>query len=233
MNYFKRFSVIAVGIFVICQQPTIAADDECDYRVVKVQDGDTLVVRFGPAVKYKSVGTIPYDGMQIKMMGPDIQIGESRWVPIKYEMVEGWVNQGYLEKDCQLLLTATIPAVYHTVASGDTLYGISKRYGYTIDQITGWNNLQPPYTLLVGEDLRLSPWDTCSYRIVKVKNDDMLWIRSEPHTDSDQLGAIPYDGVDIQLNGEVTKFKKTHWMPIKYKGIKGWVNRAFLERDCR
>jgi uncharacterized protein YraI len=233
MNYFKRFSVIAVGIFVICQQPTIlAADDDCDYRVVKVQDGDTLVVRFGPALKYKAVGTIPYDGTQIKMMGPDIQIGKSRWVPIKYEMVEGWVNRGYLEKDCQLLHTATTRAVYHTVVSGDTLYGISKRYGYTIDQITSWNNLQASDTLLVGQRLRVSPWDTCSYRIVKVKNDDMLWIRSEPRADSDQLGAIPYDGVDIQITGNVKKVKKTRWVPIKYRGIEGWVNRAFLERDC-
>jgi len=231
MNYFKRFSII-IGLFVICQQPTIAADDECDYRVVKVQDNDTLVVRFGPAVKYKSVGTIPYDGTQIKVMGPDLQIGEALWVPIKYGTIEGWVNQGYLEKDCQLLHTATIRAVYHTAVYGDTLYSISKRYGYTIDQITSWNNLQSPYTLLVGQRLRVSEWDTCSYRIIKVKNDDMLWIRSEPSIDSHELGAIPYDGVDIQVTGEVEKIKKTRWVPIKYKGIEGWVNRAFLERDC-
>jgi uncharacterized protein YraI len=233
MNYFKRFSVIVVGLFVICQQPTIAANDECDYRVVKVQDDDTLVVRFGPAVKYKSVGSIPYDGTQIKMMGPDIEIGKSRWVPIKYKMVEGWVNRGYLEKDCQLRRhTAATRADYHMIVYGDTLYGISRRYGYSIDQITRWNNLQPPYILLVGKRLRVSPWDTCSYRIVKVRSDDMLWIRSEPQADSDQLGAIPYDGVDVQITGNVKKVKKTRWVPIKYKGIEGWVNRAFLEKDC-
>ena len=34
-----------------------------------------------------------------------------------------------------------INAVYHTVASGDTVYNITKRYGINQDQLRAWNNL--------------------------------------------------------------------------------------------
>ncbi|UOO88464.1 peptidoglycan DD-metalloendopeptidase family protein [Vitreoscilla massiliensis] len=34
-----------------------------------------------------------------------------------------------------------INAIYHTVASGDTVYNITKRYGISQDQLRGWNNM--------------------------------------------------------------------------------------------
>ena len=45
----------------------------------------------------------------------------------------------------------------HTVVKGDTLYSISKSYGYPISQIAAWNNLHSPYNLSVGQQLRFYP----------------------------------------------------------------------------
>lgn len=48
--------------------------------------------------------------------------------------------------------------LYHSISAGDTLYSISKMYGYSVDQIATWNSLHPPYNnLKVGTNLRVSP----------------------------------------------------------------------------
>jgi lipoprotein NlpD len=41
------------------------------------------------------------------------------------------------------------------VRAGDTLYGISRRYGLAVADVAAWNGLGPPYTLHVGQRLRL------------------------------------------------------------------------------
>jgi len=46
---------------------------------------------------------------------------------------------------------------YHTVVRGDTLYSISRRYGYPVSKIAAWNNLSPPYNLSNGQTLRVYP----------------------------------------------------------------------------
>ncbi len=48
-------------------------------------------------------------------------------------------------------------SAFHNVRRGDTLYNIAMRYGQTVGDITLWNNLQPPYTLFIGQRLRISP----------------------------------------------------------------------------
>jgi peptidoglycan DL-endopeptidase LytF len=48
---------------------------------------------------------------------------------------------------------------YHTVLPGDTLYKIAKHYGFTVEQIAGWNGIEPPYNLSLGQRLRVSPPD--------------------------------------------------------------------------
>lgn len=52
-------------------------------------------------------------------------------------------------------LTPSGGAVYHTVVSGDTVYGLSLRYGSTIQQIRSWNGLDANYTIRVGQVLRV------------------------------------------------------------------------------
>ena len=44
-------------------------------------------------------------------------------------------------------------AKFHTVAKGDTLYNISKRYGVDVTTLSRVNHLQAPYTLSIGQRL--------------------------------------------------------------------------------
>ncbi len=72
----------------------------CAYRVVKVAADDMLSIRAEPRVSSDQVGSIPFKGTDIQITGQELSIGKSRWVPIKYKALEGWVNRGYLEKEC-------------------------------------------------------------------------------------------------------------------------------------
>ncbi|HUB96479.1 MAG TPA: LysM peptidoglycan-binding domain-containing M23 family metallopeptidase [Stellaceae bacterium] len=56
------------------------------------------------------------------------------------------------------VLSEPVPIVHPdriTVASADTLYGLSRRYGLPIRAIIDANNLQPPYRLVAGSSLIL------------------------------------------------------------------------------
>lgn len=44
---------------------------------------------------------------------------------------------------------------YYTIKRGDTLYGISRRYGVTIQNIVSWNNIQNPNRIFPGQTLIL------------------------------------------------------------------------------
>jgi lipoprotein NlpD len=45
----------------------------------------------------------------------------------------------------------------HTVQKGDTLYAVSLEYGLDYKEIAEWNAIAPPYTIRVGQQLRLRP----------------------------------------------------------------------------
>ena len=46
---------------------------------------------------------------------------------------------------------------FHQVQAGDTLYGISRRYDLTVDQLRSYNNLAPNAAIYPGQKLKLSP----------------------------------------------------------------------------
>jgi LysM repeat protein len=200
------------------------------YRVINVASNDTLSIRSKPNATSEQVGVIPYRGTGIQMLGQLKQIKNSSWAPIRYEGIQGWVNHAYLAED-EMGCQETYPFYeYYTVSVGDTLFSLSRRFGYSFNELIRWNQLQPPYRLLVGQRLRIVP---CSSHVVKVPTNDMLFIRAKPTVISMRVGAIPYDGTDVQITGSIKTVGKTHWVPIKYKGIEGWVNQSYLEPDCQ
>jgi len=98
-------------IFALLISPTLLAEAVppaqkwCDdaalsYKVTKVKSDDVLFVRKGPGVKYERVGSIPPDGLNVKITGPATQVGKSHWVPIQYQQLKGWVNRAFLTADC-------------------------------------------------------------------------------------------------------------------------------------
>jgi len=48
----------------------------------------------------------------------------------------------------------------YTVQKGDTLYSIALEHGYDYKDIAGWNAIQAPYTIRVGQVLRLSSFQS-------------------------------------------------------------------------
>jgi lipoprotein NlpD len=50
----------------------------------------------------------------------------------------------------------------HVVKRGETLYGIARANRVTVRELASWNGLSPPYTLRIGQRLRLAVPDTDS-----------------------------------------------------------------------
>lgn len=54
--------------------------------------------------------------------------------------------------------TQPLPAnALHVVRAGETLYGISFRYGLRYQDVAAWNGIGDPYTIEIGQRLRLRP----------------------------------------------------------------------------
>ena len=48
-------------------------------------------------------------------------------------------------------------ANFHQVQAGETLYGISRRYGLSVEQLRGYNNLAPNTAIYPGQKLKVGP----------------------------------------------------------------------------
>lgn len=63
-----------------------------------------------------------------------------------YDTVQAKVNELYKQQQT---------AVYYTVQKNDTLSAIAKKYGTTVAQIAGWNNIKNVNFIVVGQKLRV------------------------------------------------------------------------------
>lgn len=48
-------------------------------------------------------------------------------------------------------------SAYHIVRKGESLYSIAWLYGYDFQTLARWNGIRPPYTIFVGQRLRVKP----------------------------------------------------------------------------
>ena len=60
---------------------------------------------------------------------------------------------------------------FYTVQSGDTLYGIARRWGLPLESLIAANNLRPPYTIFIGQQLAVPP----GVNSVRVKPGDTVY----------------------------------------------------------
>ncbi|MCV6637785.1 MAG: hypothetical protein OIF49_08630 [Thiotrichaceae bacterium] len=90
-----------VNLHYITKQCDLVTLSQCDYKVVNVKADDSLNMRFGPSTKYEKVLAIPADASNIQLMGEGIKVGKTTWIPIQYADKTGWVNQHYVQKNCQ------------------------------------------------------------------------------------------------------------------------------------
>lgn len=72
------------------------------------------------------------------------------------------VLRGLLIATLSVLLiscASTKPATknFHIVRSGETLFQVSQKYGYSHKVVARWNGIRPPYRIQVGQLVRISP----------------------------------------------------------------------------
>lgn len=67
---------------------------------------------------------------------------------------------------------------YHIVAPGDTLFQIARHYNLNLNDLAKWNNLAPPYSLSVGQKLRITqPSPSTSRTIPGITTPDERYLR--------------------------------------------------------
>lgn len=72
---------------------------------------------------------------------------------------------------------------------------------------------------------------TPTYRVVSVRNDDVLNIRSQPGISSSITGSIPYNSKGIKIIGKAVNIEDDVWIPIMHEDIEGWVNFKYLDTE--
>jgi LysM repeat protein len=242
-NYIK--SILIIGLFLSSQ--ISFATESCSYKVTKVQSPDTLTIRSQAGKQFKKVGSISATGNGIEIIGAEKQIRNSKWVPIKYNNIYGWVNRGYLKEDCPVENENNANKLFHVVQSGETLYSIARQYHYSHQQIARWNNLEVGDQIIVGQRLWISPpyastsmslqsrggnRNCSTYKVVNVKADDYLAVRSGAGVKNKILFALPANANQIEITGNAKTVGRSKWVPIKYLKMEAWVNRRFLAEDC-
>ena len=68
------------------------------YRVVGVAEDDVLYIRDRPGPQNASVGKIPADGVDIRVLEGTERVGQSTWVRVNYKGITGWVNNRFLRE---------------------------------------------------------------------------------------------------------------------------------------
>jgi hypothetical protein len=65
------------------------------------------------------------------------------------------------------------------------------------------------------------------YRVQGVRGDDVLNVRRGPSETHVSVAAIPATGRQVEITGRCL----VDWCPIRYGGVRGWVNRYYLVED--
>jgi lipoprotein NlpD len=84
--------------------------------------------------------------------------GQSRVVRRDYESRPASSSRTTASRPASRAAAQVLPADgVHVVRRGETLYGISFRYGLRYQDVAAWNGIGDPYTIEIGQRLRLRP----------------------------------------------------------------------------
>ena len=67
-----------------------------------------------------------------------------------------------------------------------------------------------------------------AYTVVNVAGDDVLNVRANAGVAHPVVGAVPPQGMGVQIIGAGEQVGGSLWAPIEYRGIAGWVNSNYL-----
>ena len=76
--------------------------------------------------------------------------------PVKVETAPVTVETEPVKVETAPVTVETEPEwIYHTIAKGEGLYGIARKYGTTVDKILKWNNISNPDKITAGQKLKI------------------------------------------------------------------------------
>lgn len=132
---------------------------------------------------------------------------------------------GYIGSTGSIVDSSTPNDVY-TVVKGDTLSGIGKKFNMDWKQIAAINNIKFPYTIRIGQQLKLSNTAVVSQTgyNVKITANRGLNVRANTNDSSKKLTAIP-------KNTKVYISKvQNGWGYTSYNGISGWIYLMYTKK---
>jgi len=101
--------------------------------------------------------------------------------------------------------TTTADAGYHIVQRGETLYGISKRYGFDYHDVAAWNNIYSPYTIYPGQQLLIYTAPVVTAPVVNT-----LSVNQYPRV----IPANYHSGIST------LSYKSSNVVPLNYSGYR-------------
>lgn len=106
------------------------------------------------------------------------------------------------------------PKVY-TVQKGDTLYGIALEYGFDYKEIAAWNDINSPYVIRIGQQLKLAAAEQ-GVIVTALKSEAPVETRTQDSLLKTQPKALkqPYPG-DVQVKPEKAEPSKEPSPPAK------------------
>lgn len=125
-------------------QPTAAPTGNTEEQTYIVQAGDSLyriALVYGVSIEDLIAAN--------ELADPNrLELGQELTIPVA----------GFAETAVPATATAAASEErIHIVRAGDSLYGIGRQYGFTIEELQAYNNLADPSRLELGQEIRIPP----------------------------------------------------------------------------
>ncbi len=91
---------------------------------------------------------------------------------------------------------------------------------------------EPPEQSAVATPAEAYVFSAEPYAVVNVARDDVLNMRAGPGVEFSVVGTLPYYAEGVQLADAAVTVDGLPWVPVKYLGAAGWVNRNYLSRQA-
>lgn len=142
-----------------------------------VQSGDTV---YNIARRYQ---LSPHNIIAINALAPPyhLNVGQVVRLGSNVPMV---ANAAPVATASSVRPQAAVNGKQHVVRAGETLYSISRRYGYTPEEVAAWNRLPVPYTIGVGQVLLIAQPHTAAKKVstpAKVHKKSQVITKSSKH----------------------------------------------------
>ena len=219
------------AVWLESNEKVLYADGTIDYMtVLTVHDNDISNLKVGDVIKqgtpYYEEGTKGFTtGNHIHLSVGRGKFFGSGWYQNEYgywcinnqiDVYKGLflyekvkiINDGGYEWIVTRTLKEENDYIIYTVKKGDTLWGIAKKYGTTIDELVKLNNIKNKDLIYVGQTLKIP---SINYMVYKVQRGDTLWsIARKYGTTIDELVKLNnIKNKDLIYVGQILKIPKS------------------------